>query len=187
VSDAVPDPSTTSEESPERAPTSWRIVNLVLIGVAFLLVVALGLVAVQAFRGDPAQARAEKTSHQFKAISKAARAETQAFLNVDYTNMDPLMAKVLAGATGSFKQQYAGARANLKASATTALARSTGKVRSVGVGDLTPKTAVVFVAADSQVTNKSTAGKAQPRYYRLKLTMVKQGDAWLTSDLQFVG
>ena len=45
---------------------------------------------------------------------------------------------------------------------------------------------MVFVAADSKVTNKSTKGKAQPRYYRLKLTMTQQGGKWLTSDLQFV-
>ncbi len=45
---------------------------------------------------------------------------------------------------------------------------------------------MVFVAADSQVTNKSTKGKAQPRYYRLKLTMVRQGGTWLTSNLEFV-
>ena len=45
----------------------------------------------------------------------------------------------------------------------------------------------MFVAADSRCTNKTTKGKAQPRYYRLKLTMVREGDKWLTSDLQFVG
>ncbi len=87
---------------------------------------------------------------------------------------------------GPFKTQYDGARANLKSSAQTAEAVSTGKVLSAGVGDIDDTNAVVFVAADSQVSNKSTKGKAEPRYYRLKLSMVRQGGKWLTSDLQFV-
>ena len=36
------------------------------------------------------------------------------------------------------------------------------------------------------MTNKSTKGKSEPRYYRLKLTMIHKGGQWLTSDLQFV-
>ncbi len=64
---------------------------------------------------------------------------------------------------------------------------STGKVLSAGISELDKNNAVVFVAANSAVTNSSTKGKAQPRYYRLKLTMVRQGGKWLTSDLQFVG
>ena len=51
----------------------------------------------------------------------------------------------------------------------------------------TADTAVVFVGADGSVTNKTTKGKAQPRAYRFKLTMVRKGDKWLTSDLQILG
>ena len=119
-------------------------------------------------------------------MTKAAKAETLAFLTIDYKNMDPLIDKVIAGAAGDFKQQYAGARANLKSSTQQAQAVSTGKIKGVGVGDLDDNTAVVFVAVDSQVINKSTKGKGVPRYYRLKLTMVHQGSKWLTSNLEFV-
>jgi Mce-associated membrane protein len=119
-------------------------------------------------------------------VTKAAEAETIAFLTVDYTDMDPLIAKVLAGATGPFKSQYDGAKVNLKASAQTAQAVSTGKVLSTGVSEIDAKNAVVFIAANSEVKNKSTKGKAEPRYYRLKLTMTKKSGDWLMSDLQFV-
>jgi Mce-associated membrane protein len=59
-------------------------------------------------------------------------------------------------------------------------------VLSTGVSDIDEKNAVVFIAADSQVKNKSTKGKAEPRYYRLKLTMTKVDGQWRTSDLEFV-
>jgi Mce-associated membrane protein len=171
----------------DAARTSWRAVNVVLIVLAVALVAAIVFFAIEASRTDPAQAKAEAQSRQYAAVSRSAKAETLAFLTVDYKAMDPLIEKVLAGATGSFKEQYDGARASLKSSATTAQAVSTGKVRSVGVSELTGTTAVVFVAADSSVMNKSTKGKAQPRYYRLKLTMVKESGKWLTSGLEFVG
>jgi Mce-associated membrane protein len=175
-----------SEAAPP-ARSSWRVVNLVLITLALVLVVALAVFVVQAVRTDPAQTRIEKSAREFSAVRKSAKDEVLAFLTVDYTNMDPLIAKVLAGATGSFKQQYSGARANLTESATNALAVSTGKVRSVGVGELTGSAATVFVAADSSVKNKSTGQKAQPRYYRLQLSMQKVGSQWRTANLQFVG
>jgi Mce-associated membrane protein len=187
VSDAPSGSLTTSAEPDEPAPSSWRRVNLLLAVVAGLLVVAIVVLAVLGLRTDPAQARAKDETKRFAAVTKAATDETVAFLTVDYKNMEPLIAKVLAGAAGDFKQQYGGAKENLENSATAALAVSTGKVRKVGVAELTGKTAVVFVAADSQVTNKGTSGKAQPRYYRLKLTMVLQSGKWLTSDLEFVG
>jgi Mce-associated membrane protein len=167
--------------------TSWRVVNLVLVLLALVLVAGIVVFAVRGARADTGGSQADALSRQYGEVTKAAKAETLAFLTVDYKNMDPLIAKVLAGATGSFKTQYGGAQANLKTSAQTAQAVSTGKVLSAGVGDINGSNAVVFVAADSQVTNKSTKGKAQPRYYRLKLDMVRQGGKWLTSDLRFVG
>ena len=46
---------------------------------------------------------------------------------------------------------------------------------ATGVGDIDGDTAVVFIAADWQVKNKSTKGKAQPRYYRLQADHGPQG------------
>lgn len=134
----------------------------------------------------PGDARAKRLSGEYQQVTAAARAETLAFLTVDHQHMDPLIAKVLAGATGDFKKQYSRARASLKSSAEKSKAVSTGTVLSIGVGDIDAQDAVVLVAANSQVTNKSTHGKPEPHYYRLKLSMTRQGDTWLTSDLQFV-
>lgn len=161
--------------------------NILLILVALALLATTILLFAKGASATPGESRAEELSSQYDEVTKAAREETQAFLTVDYQDMDPLIAKVLAGSTGSFKQQYDRAKVNLKASAQQARAVSTGKVLHVGVGDIDATDAVVFVAADSKVRNKSTKGKSQPRYYRLKLTMVRKGDTWLTSNLQFVG
>lgn len=169
------------------AGTSWRIANVVLGLLALVLLATTVLFFTKAASATPGDSRSETLSRAHKQVSKAAKDQTLAFLTVDYSEMDPLIVKVLAGATGSFKKQYERAQVNLKASAQDSQAKSTGKVLAVGVGDIDDIDAVVFVAADSEVSNKSTNGKPQRRYHRLKLTMVRKGDKWLTSKLQFVG
>jgi Mce-associated membrane protein len=163
------------------------VTNIVLIVVALILVATTVLFFTKGAAATPGDSRAETLSRQYKQVTKAASDETLAFLTVDYKRMDPLIAKVLAGSTGTFKTQYQQAKVTLKASAEQSKAMSTGKVLTVGISDIDDTDAVVFVAANSQVTNSSTKGKAQPRYYRLKLTMLRKGDTWLTSNLQFVG
>jgi Mce-associated membrane protein len=162
------------------------MVNVVLVILALVLIAAAVVFFVRGGSSDD-DTKAQTLSRQYKAVTKAASDETVAFLTINYQDVDTMIDKVLSGATGSFKEQYSGARSQLKSSATTAKAVSTGKVLSAGISELNSKNAVVFVAANSSVTNTSTKGKAQPRYYRLKLTMVREGDTWRTSNLEFVG
>lgn len=169
------------------AGASWRSVNLVLIVVVLALSAASIVLFTKGASATPDSTEAQALSAQYKQVTGAAREETLAFLTVDYSDMDPLIAKVVAGSTGTFKKRYERAEVNLKTSAQRARARSTGRVLSVGIADIDDGDAVVLVAADSQVSNRSTRSKPQPRYYRLRLTMVRKGDTWLTSDLQFVG
>lgn len=169
------------------AGTSWRVANVVLGLLALVLLASTALLLGKEASATPGDPRAETLSRTYEEVTEAARRQTLAFLTVDHTEMDPLIAEVLAGSTGKFKEQYERAQGSLKASAKDSQVMSTGKVLSVGVGDINDTQAVVFVAADSEVSNKSTRGRTQQRYHRLKLTMTRQGDRWLTSDLQFVG
>lgn len=95
------------------------------------------------------------------------------------------MAKVLSGSTGSFKSHYEHSLANLEKSAKASQVVSSAKVLAVGIGEIDARNAVVLVAADSQVRNRSTSDRVQ--HYRLKLSMTYLGDAWLTSGLELVG
>ena len=158
-----------------------------LIVLALVLVATTVLLFTKGAAATPGDSKAEALSGQYEDVTGAARGETLAFLTVDYKNMDPLIEKVLHGATGTFKAQYERAEVTLKATAQRGQSVATGDVKAVGIGDIDADTAVVFVAADGSVTNKNTKGKAQPRAYRFKLTMVRKGDKWLTSDLQILG
>lgn len=126
-------------------------------------------------------------AERHREVAEAAEELTLAFLRVDHRDMDPLMDAVLDGATGEFKQQYADKRETLVEEAARNESVSTGEVVALGVGDLDEDSAQVFVAANSMVSNKSTDGTEQPRYYRLQLDLVREGDRWLTTNVQFVG
>jgi Mce-associated membrane protein len=61
-----------------------------------------------------------------------------------------------------------------------------GLLVAIGVGDQDEDSATVLVAANSTVTNSDTGGEGQVRYYRLRMRLVREGDRWLTSDVEFV-
>jgi Mce-associated membrane protein len=144
------------------------------------LLVAIGLVATSQ---DPVD---EDLSASQREVAEAARTEALAFLRVDHTDMDPLIDAVLAGATGDFAEQYESQRDRLTSEAVRTKVTSTGEVVALGVGDLDDDSATVLIAANSTVSNTSTGRKGQVRYYRLRLDLVREGERWLTSNVQFV-
>jgi Mce-associated membrane protein len=152
----------------------------VLVVVLVALLVAVGLLVTSRGAVDD-----DLTATQ-KEIATAARVEAMAFLTVDHENMDPLIDAVLAGATGDFAEQYESQREKLKDEAVRTEATSQAEVVALGVGDFDDADADVLIAANSTVTNTGTGSKGQVRYYRLRLSLVREGDRWLTSDIEFV-
>ncbi|WP_439936192.1 hypothetical protein ACS3YM_09485 [Nocardia sp. N13] len=156
----------------------WMVVGLAVALVALLVAIGLVVASRDAVDDDLTSAQRE--------VAEAARVEALAFLTVDHTDMDPLIDAVLAGATGDFAEQYESQRDTLTSEAIRTEATSTGEVVALGVGDLDDDSATVLIAANSTVTNTSTGSSGQVRYYRLRLDLVREGERWLTSDVQFV-
>lgn len=180
-------------KSPERV--LWRRVTLAL-AVALLAVLGAGA-ALATVRDDgareltsaalPWRDPAGELTREARAVAAAARAETLAFLTVDHRDMDALTARVLAGATGEFERQYAARVGELVRRAERTRSVAAGEVVALGVGELDGDSAVVHVAADSRVQDRDTRGRPRTRYHRLRLDLVREGDEWLVSRLQFVG
>jgi Mce-associated membrane protein len=167
--------------------TNSALVNTVLAVLLAGLCVWLLLFAVMGSKVFPGQTPAEDRAQEYADIQRAARAETLAFLTIDHTRMDELTARVLEGATGSFKKQYQSAVKSLKESAAAQESFSKGRVDEVGLSEVDADSAAAFVAAGSKVRNKGTDGKTEDRFWRIKLSMVKTDDRWLVSNLEFVG
>ena len=156
----------------------WVAGGLVLVLLALLVATARVVTG-----GDEAD---EQLTAAQQDVAGAARAEALAFLTVDHEDMAPLIDAVLDGATGEFAEQYDAQRDTLTSEAVRTEATSTPEVVSLGVGDQDGDSATVLVAANSTVTNSSTAGEGQVRYYRLRLELVREDGRWLTDDLRFV-
>ena len=155
----------------------------VIGGLAVLLVGLLVAIVMTATSRESAD---EELTAAQQEVAEAARTEAVAFLTVDHADMEPVIDAVLAGATGDFAEQYESQREKLTREAIRTEATSTAEVVALGVGDLDDDSATVLVAANSTVTNTSTGSEGQVRYYRLRLDLVREGERWLTSDVQFV-
>jgi hypothetical protein len=173
-----------------RRPALRALVTVLLALLAVLLAAACVVVLVWP-TAVPGKSRAEQADDRSVAVQSAATKVMKAFLDVDYRDMDPRVAKVLALSTGTFKNQYQTASADLKTQVQAAQTVATSGVVRVGIGDIDADTAVVYVAADTQVSNtaiekEKAAGKNVDgrRYYRFQLTMSNVGGRWLLSDLQ---
>jgi Mce-associated membrane protein len=182
------------EERADREPrlnrtslTNPSVINPVLAVVLVGLCVWLALFAFLGDAAAPGKTPAEERDQEYSDITRAARAETLAFLTIDHTKMDVLTKQVLDGATGDFKKQYRAALKSLKESAAGQESYSKGRVDQLGLSEVDADSASVFVAAGSKVRNKGTKGKAEDRSWRIKLTMAKEGSRWLVSQLEFVG
>ncbi len=126
----------------------------------------------------------EREALAYDDVQDTARAFMAAFLKVDYQNMDPITDKVLSLTAEPLRSQYETARVQIKALAQENQSKSSGTVRSVGVGEVKGGDAVAFVAADSTLTNKSTKTPQEVRL-RLKLTLVREGGDWKVSEVVF--
>jgi Mce-associated membrane protein len=163
------------------------VTNTVL---AVILVALCGWLAFFAVRGGeaaPGSTPTEDLAEQYSDIRHAAQAETLAFLAVDHKRMDEVTDRVISGSTGTFKKQYEASLKSLKETAISQESISKGHVDEVGLSEVSARSATVFVAAGSKVQNKGTKGKVEDRSWRIKLTMAKEGDRWLISQLEFVG
>ena len=120
------------------------------------------------------------------AVIAAATKMANAFLNLDYEDVDASAEAVLSLATGAFRTQYQQSTEGLEKVAKRAKSVQTGEVVWAGVVAVDDDSATVIVASSGSVSNTTTKLKAVPRSYRLQLDLTLEDGQWLTRDLQFV-
>jgi Mce-associated membrane protein len=154
--------------------------------VALLLLLAvLGAALVRATHEDRADASAR--AEQYGAVLAAADTEATAFVNLRYDQAAQGIQAVADGATGDFRAHYVRSARHLASAMQRQRSTLTGHVVSSGVVDLVPDRATVIVATSGTVSNRRTGGHEVPRHFRLRLTLLREGGRWLTSDIAFVG
>jgi Mce-associated membrane protein len=158
---------------------------LSVVAVLLLLVALVGAVLVRRTQEERSDARVRQ--ERYGAVLAAARSEATAFVNLRYDQAAKGIRAVAAGATGGFRSHYVRSARRLAATMHRQRSTLTGHVVSSGVVDLVPDRATVIVATSGTVSNRRTGGREVARHFRLRLTLVRAGDQWLTSDIAFVG
>lgn len=179
------DPSDgTSGTAGDTAPKERKRFSLpapVAAGLGVLLVVAVG--AAVTF-GLLYKNQADVQTARNEALA-TARAYASTVTGYDYKNLDKNFSDVLDGATGKFKDQYAGASKTLRQMIRQAKATAKGEVLDAAVKSATEDRVDVAVFVDQSVTNAATK-KPRIDRSRVLMTLEKHDDRWLVSKLEMV-
>lgn len=155
-----------------RAPVLLGLVCLLLAGVAIGLGVGL---------------RAEREEQRSRAAAlAAARQEAVNLTSIDHRQLDRDLARVLAGATGAFKEDFAARSDDLRQLLQENKVVSEGSVLEAGLVRASATRATALVVVDSTVRNTAET-QGSTRNYRVQVDLVRSGPRWLVSSLQFVG
>jgi Mce-associated membrane protein len=162
-------------------------VNRWLTTLVVLLALAAGLGAALAWRTHGDRADAASREARYGAVLAAANAEVTAFVNLRYDHASQSVGAVARGATGDFRDHYVSSAAAVIRVLERNRSLMTGRVVWSGVSELSGSRATVIAATTGTVSNLRTSGRHQSRDFRFRVSLVRRGSRWLTSDIEFVG
>lgn len=116
---------------------------------------------------------------------EAARTAVTALLSIDHTRARADVERVLELTSGTFRDDFARSADDFVSTAERYQTVTTGEVKAAALETMTADSAVVLVAAVSQVTNASGA-REDPRPFRMSVTVTRDGGQFTMSGLEFV-
>jgi Mce-associated membrane protein len=187
-----------SDPAPSRVRMNLVLYVLALVAAASCVVVTVAVV--RALQADERTALPGSGAVQVESLEEASAEEqarladvirsatdvATAFVNIRYDDAQASIDQVKAGATGAFRQQYEKSTGGVIEVIERNKSVMTGEVLWAGVVNADDDSATVVVATSGTVANTQTGDQPVARNFRLQLELVKEDDAWLTSDLQFV-
>lgn len=146
------------------------------IGLALAAVACLTLLSVQDERSA--------TDREASALARSRDAAV-AFASYDYRRIDADLKRLQVMSTGDFGKQFASALGALTGKITKVHGVSVGTVTQIGLLRSEETSAVAIAAVDASITNTELKGPSLRRY-RLQITLTRDADTWLVSDVQAV-
>lgn len=118
-------------------------------------------------------------------FTEAARQGVVALTSLDFSRAEQDVARVLEHSTGAFRDDFAGRAQDFTSVIQQSQVATAGTVNAAAVESMTEDSAVVLIAATSQVTN-SAGAQGEPRAWRLSVTVTREGDTIKMSKVEFV-
>jgi Mce-associated membrane protein len=163
-----------------RRPTRTALLLVPVVLLVALLVVDGLLTAAAVSRSHRDDARA--------AATQAARAEAVALTTIDYRSAARDLQRILTGATGGLRTQFASQEGDFPAVLARTKSVSRGSVLSSGLISLSTRhgNATVDVAVDASVSTSASAASVV-KHYRMVVHLVRSRGRWLVDDVAFEG
>lgn len=154
------------------------------VAPGLLVVVAVGLAVATGFLAFNVK-DAHDTAGRRSAVLSAAKQEVINVLNVDYKSAQQSSSRVLAGATGQFKDQWGGGTSQIVGGLVQNKAKESVTALDAGLVSMSGSTAEVIASATAVVTSPQNTQGVQ-RTYRIDMQLQRKGGRWLTSTFGFV-
>ncbi|GAA0386575.1 hypothetical protein Acor_25880 [Acrocarpospora corrugata] len=131
------------------------------------------------------QARAEELAVAADRQAAITAASTHAInlMSVDHRTIDSTLNRILATSTGEAKTGY---QATLKAATLKNKVLQTGVLRASGLTSFTATDAQALVVADAVINWADRDDPAEERFYRWRMTLVKESGKWLVAKAELV-
>ena len=165
-----------------------RTARLRLLALVVAVAALVALLVVQVLnRADDGGATADRQRACGTALD-VGRTQGRNLTTIGYRSATTDLARILAGATGKLREQFASQRTQLPALLARQKSESTGSVLAAGLISCAPVkgNARVNLAVDATVTT-SDAPAPVVKHYRITMTLQRTGSRWLVSDVAFAG
>ncbi|MEI6700035.1 MAG: hypothetical protein WCK99_13640, partial [Mycobacteriaceae bacterium] len=172
------------EDSPEEALRSRRPLWLRAAAVAGGALLTAGMLALTGLMLSKHSRVAAHRAHDRELVEAASNAVV-ALLSIDHGRADADVKRVLDLSIGAFHDDFASRASDFVKTAQDSNAVTKGSVTAAALDSAGADTAVVLLAATSEVTN-SNGARADPRPWRMSVTMSRDEDKWKMSNVEFV-
>ncbi|MUL79124.1 hypothetical protein FZI94_24165 [Mycobacterium sp. CBMA226] len=169
-------------EQAEPVSSRRRLRTLLAAGAAALLIAALlGISAAILWHHRGVEADRQQAAE----FAAAARLGVVNMTSLDFNNAKEGVQHILDSSTGEFKADFASRATDFVKVVQDSKVVTKGTVNLTAVQSMSKDSAVVLVAATSEVTN-SAGAKNDPRSWRLKVTVSRDGDVLKMAKVEFV-
>ncbi|HME76434.1 MAG TPA: hypothetical protein VKI00_12505 [Mycobacterium sp.] len=182
-SEAPESPETSTESTRRRLPVPGIPGLSTLITAAAIVAICalLGASGWMLFHHHTVQAERQRSA----AYSAAARQGVVNLTSLDFNKAKEDVQRVLDSATGEFRDDFQRRADDFASVVKDSKAVTEGSVTAAAVESMGKDSAVVLVMANERVTN-SAGAKDDPRAFRFRVSVVRDGDQLKISKVEFV-
>lgn len=157
------------------------------VAVALMVVAILGICALSGLSGYLIwhHHQADKQRQQAAEFIAAAKQGVTNLLSMDFNNAKRDVQRVLDNSTGQFKDDFQQRAGDFTTVVEQSKVVTEGSAKATALDSMTKDSAVVLILANERVTN-SAGAKEEPRAFRLRVSVTREGDQIKMSKVEFV-